>query len=259
MRIASSMSWVTKITGLGQATQDAQQLRACRPRPARSGSTAPNGSSIKHDRRVGRRCAARPRPTLWGWPAPNRWRRIAAEGNWLGSRAHQRQHLLRPFRRCVGGGPAQELRHGRHVLGDRHCAGTGPDLLGWDVADGGGAARTAFGARDVPWPSTTECGRMSVRSAGLTMRMGRGLWPQAPRGPISTQVVPSGTSRGSSRSTAGRGPSPGRFLLTFSGGIMPRPRSSRRNAPFEACEKKARSPFASACDANPPSTRLGDV
>ena len=212
MRIASSMSWVTKITVLASRRRMPRNS-ACRPRPHDRVDRAER-LVHQHHRRIGGE-RARHADAL-ALPA-REMARIAVE-ELSGLEADQRQHFL-DARRDPRGGPAEQLRHGGDVLRDRHVREQ-PDLLD-DVADAA-AQLDRVGARDVLALDDDAAGVGSI--SRLTMRMVVVL-PQ-PEGPISTQVVPSGTSR-SSRSTAGRG-APGKILLTFSSRIMRQPRSTRR-------------------------------
>ena len=110
--IASSMSWVTKITVFA-TSRCRRRSSSCR-RARVIGSSAPNGSSISST--GGSAASARASPTRWRWP-PGQLGRIAPGVARL--EPDQVEELgdpvVRPRLR-----PAEQPRDGRHVVADRH-------------------------------------------------------------------------------------------------------------------------------------------
>ena len=159
------------------------------------GSSAPNGSSISSS--GGSAASARARPTRWRWP-PESWAGIA-----LGV-APARDRRARAARRCALASspsvPAEQPRHGRDVLADRHVreeadlldhvADPAPQLDDRQVAD-------RCGRRCGCRPRRTEISRLTIFSAVV-------LPP--PDGPTSTQNVPAGISSERSSSAAASRP-----------------------------------------------------
>ena len=155
MRIASSMSWVTRMMVLRSRRRIARNSLCSRSRTI--GSTAPKGSSISIT--GGSAASARATPTRWRWP-PESSRGIAPQ-ELPRLEPDERQHLL-DARRDPRLRPAEQGRHRRDVLGDAHVREQ-PDLLD-DVADACGAGAPGRCRRR---PRRRRgCGRRSARSGG---------------------------------------------------------------------------------------------